>query len=308
MSLPGHDRVVVVVVLYNSAALLPDFAASLDEGLRGLSWTLVAADNDSHDDSVATLRRLVPGATVLEMRRNAGYAAGINAAVAAAGDQGHVLVLNPDVRLAPGCGARLAAAVHDPGVGIAVPRIMGAGGVAVASLRREPTLLRALGDAFVGASRSGRWPLFGEIVTDPEQYCAGRRADWAEGSAQLISRACWDRCGPWDERFFLYSEETDFDLRARDLGFATAFVPEATVVHLKGESQQLPGLWALLVLNRLRLYRLRNGAVAAVPYWAALVTRELSRALLGKATSRAALKALLSPARLRETPGPGSVR
>ena len=240
MSVPGED-VVVIVVLYNSAALLPDFTASLDEGLRGLSWRLVAADNDSHDDGVATLRRLLPAATVVEMGRNAGYAAGINAAVAAAGDHGAILVLNPDARLEPDCGARLAAALHDPGVGITVPRIRGASGAAVASLRREPTLLRALGDAFVGASRSGRWPLLGEIVTDPAQYDAGRRADWAEGSAQLISRACWDRCGPWDERFFLYSEETEFDLRARDLGHATVLVPDATVVHLKGDSQQVPG-------------------------------------------------------------------
>ncbi len=239
------------------------------------------------------------------MRRNAGYAAGINAAVAAAGDQGAILVLNPDARLAPDCAARLAAAVHDPG-GDRRPAHHGCRpGRAVASLRREPTLLRALGDTFVGASRSGRWPLLGEIVTDPAQYDAGRRADWAEGSAQLISRACWDRCGPWDERFFLYSEETEFDLRARDVGLATVLVPDATVVHLKGESQQVPGLWALLVLNRLRLYRMRNGTVAAVPYWAALVSRELSRALLGKPTSRAAVKALLSPARLPGDPGTG---
>jgi GT2 family glycosyltransferase len=41
----------------------------------------------------------------------------------------------------------------------------------------------------------------------------------------LISADCARACGPWDESFFLYSEETDFALRAGDLGFATAFVP-----------------------------------------------------------------------------------
>jgi N-acetylglucosaminyl-diphospho-decaprenol L-rhamnosyltransferase len=58
-----------------------------------------------------------------------------------------------------------------------------------------------------------------------------------------------------DESFFLYSEETDFALRAGDLGFETAFVPNAKVTHLGGESRVSPALWSLLTVNRVRLYR-----------------------------------------------------
>jgi GT2 family glycosyltransferase len=304
---PGQV-VAVVVVTYQSEPLLPDLLASLEPGLAGLSWHLTVADNASADGTVATLRRLAPTATVVEMGGNRGYAAGINAAVAAAPPHTAVLVLNPDVRLAPGCVAELLRALRVPGTGIAVPRLEDGHGELILTLRREPTIRRTLGDALLGARRAGRFPALGEIVTGPHRYRAGTVTDWAEGSTQLISGECWRRCAPWDESFFLYSEETDFALRARDAGFATRFTPSARAVHLEGASRVSPGLWTLLTLNRLRLYRRRHGRLAATGFWAALLLRELSRAMLGQPPSRAATRSLVSPARLRQAPGPGLVR
>ena len=49
------------------------------------------------------------------------------------------------------------------------------------------------------------------------------------------------------------------------------------------------------------------GPVATAAFWVVLVGREGSRALLGKETSRAALRGLLSPRYLRQTPGPHSI-
>jgi N-acetylglucosaminyl-diphospho-decaprenol L-rhamnosyltransferase len=37
--------------------------------------------------------------------------------------------------------------------------------------------------------------------------------------------------GGWNESYFLYSEETDFALRARDLGYKTVLVDDVTVPH-----------------------------------------------------------------------------
>src|SRR5680860_1606921 len=79
-----HESVAAVVVTFNSADLIVDLVASLQPGMAGVPWQLIFADNASTDDTVATLARIAPDATVVEMGRNAGYAAGINAAVAAA--------------------------------------------------------------------------------------------------------------------------------------------------------------------------------------------------------------------------------
>lgn len=301
------ETIAVVVVTYNSASLIDDLVASLAPGLSGLNWHLTIADNASRDGTVEAVRVHAPHAHVVETGRNAGYAAGINAAVAAAKPFDAVLVLNPDIRLAPGCVPELMKLLRERRAGIAVPRIVRANGDFSPSLRREPTILRAFGDAVLGANRTGRIPLLGEVITDRSRYTGEVTVDWAEGSIMLIDKACWDACGGWDESFFLYSEETEYALRARDHGFAMMYTPRANARHLEGDSATNPPLWALLTLNRVRLYRRRHNAVAAVVYWAMVLLREASRAALGNKPSRRAAKALLSARRLRERPGPLSI-
>lgn len=307
--------VAVLVVTWNSAAVLPDFLASLPAAMAGVDWRLVVADNDSADDTVAVLRALAPDATLVQTGRNAGYAAGINAALDAAarweGGVGAAMVCNPDIRMGEGCARLLLDDLGAPladgsRVGVSVPVLYEEDGTLVRSLRREPGVLRALGEAVIGNRRAGRFPLLGELVTDPAAYTAPTRADWATGALMALSRECLDACGRWDESFFLYSEETEYCLRARDAGFATRLAPRAGAVHLGGDSQVSPYLWTLLTLNRVRLHRRRHGAAATAAFWAAVLLRETSRALLGRAPSRAAVAALVSPARLRQAPGPAA--
>jgi N-acetylglucosaminyl-diphospho-decaprenol L-rhamnosyltransferase len=301
------SRVAVVVVTFNSAALLQELITSLGPGMRGTDWCLVVADNASSDDTVNVIRRLAPKALLVETGHNGGYSAGINAAVAAASDHDAILVLNPDVRLMPDSATKLLHTLGSTDAGIVVPRLMNGQGALLLSMRREPTLLRAFAGALLGVQRAGRLPRLGEIVSRPGLYTEAQVTDWAEGSTQLISAECWRAVGPWDESFFLFSEEADFDLRARDAGFTTRYVPEASAVHLTGGSSESPGLWRLLVLNQVRLFHKRNGLARTIPFWMATTLRELSRTIQGRPTSKAALGALCSPARWRQKPGPDAV-
>jgi N-acetylglucosaminyl-diphospho-decaprenol L-rhamnosyltransferase len=298
------EHVAVVVVTFNSASLLAELFASLPDGIAPVPWSLVIVDNASSDGSVDVARQLAPTATVVKTGRNGGYAAGINAGVAAADPHTCVLVLNPDVRLRPGCVPVLLDALRVPGTGIAVPRLVDAHGVRIDNLRREPSIVRALADAVLGAGLAGRIGRLGEVVTDGRPYLDETTTDWAEGSTLLVSSECWARCGPWDESFFLYSEETDFALRARDRGFATRYTPHAEAIHLEGGSAGSVRLWPLVTANRVRLFRRRHAVLPTVLFWAAVVLREASRAALGRPANRAALQVLLDPRRLRQAPGP----
>ncbi|WP_228560206.1 glycosyltransferase family 2 protein [Catenulispora pinisilvae] len=303
--LPGA---VLVVVTWNSADVLPGLLESLAFGMVGLRWRLVVADNDSADGTADLVRTEAPDALLVQTGRNAGYAAAINAALDAVGplDKGTdaVLVCNPDIRMEPGCGAALVRGLERSGTGITAPALFDGDGRMIRTLRREPSPLRLLGEMVLGAHRSGRFAALGEQVADPHAYSGPTRADWVAGSLMALSRECVEACGPWDESFFLYSEETEYALRARSCGFATRLAPDAVAVHLEGEAAVSPRLWTLLTVNRVRLYRRTHGAVAVAAFWSALVLREGSRALLGRASSRAAVRALVSPARMRAKPGP----
>jgi GT2 family glycosyltransferase len=277
-----------VVVTYNSAAVVADCLRSLSDVDR-----IAVADNSSSDDTIPLARAARPDATIVELDGNRGYAAGVNAGTRALGDVDEVLVLNPDVRLRPGAVGALRETLAAPGTGIAVPRIVDADGVLQPSLRRFPTVARAFGEAVAGGTRAGRFERFGELVVDPSAYERAGVADWATGAAMLISRACRDAVGAWDESFFMYSEETDFAWRAHDAGFTLRYTPGASVVHIGGEAMTSPALYERLTVNRLVLFARRHGRAAALAYRGALLLNESLRAPRAD-THRAAAKALVS--------------
>ncbi|MBO0078352.1 hypothetical protein JJD28_14990, partial [Listeria monocytogenes] len=74
-------------------------------------------------------------------------------------------------------------------------------------------------------------------------------------AALLIRRDLADRLGPWDERFFLYSEETEYFHRARKAGETGWFTPDAIVRHEQGGSGVRPEFTALMAVNRVRYAR-----------------------------------------------------
>jgi len=285
--------VTVLLVTHNSAPLLPAFAQALPDGLGGLPHELVVVDSASGDDTLAVVEDLFPDAKVVALGRNLGYAAGVNAGLAARAGDGPVLVCNPDLRLAPGCVPAMLETAGEPAVGVVAPRLTDEQGNLQWSLRRDPTIRRALGEALLGGTRAGRHPGWGEVITDPDRYRSPTDVDWASGACLLVTAACARDVGPWDESFFLYSEETDFCLRARDRGWRVRYTPAAQAVHLGGESQESRVLFSLLTTNRLRLYRKRHGRLASAAFAAALTFGTGIRALAGRPQHRAALGALV---------------
>ncbi len=304
----GADRlsVSVVIVTYNSSKVLGGCLDSLPAGLQGVDVAeIVVADNASTDGVVALAEeRNISGLRIVHVGRNAGYAAAINTAVETLKESDSILVLNPDVRLRPGSVFALAGALQNLGVGIAVPRLVAPTGELQYSLRREPSLGRAVAEALLGGDRADRLAGLGERITDPRRYDVSAPAVWATGAVMLISRAALRAIGSWDESFLLYSEETEFALRAADHGWQLWFEAGAEAVHIGGESRTKPMLAALLAVNRVRLYRRRHRTIAGFSYYVAVTFGEALRAAAGRQTSRAALGALLFRSRrLRVLPG-----
>ncbi|MBB2909117.1 GT2 family glycosyltransferase [Streptosporangium becharense] len=298
---PGPSRIAIVIVTYNSADVIEGCLRSLAAGARGTRLAdVVVADNASRDGTL----QLAEGVTGLPVRtvqlgRNAGYAAAVNAGVGALdlGGLDAVLVINPDCRLRPGALTPLAEALRRPGCGIAVPRLVNPDGSLQPSLRRTPTVGRALAEAVIGGGLAGRIGTLGELVTDPREYERPAPAAWATGAAMLVATGLIGEIGPWDESFLLYSEETEYALRAADRGWSLWYEPASVVEHIGGDSGVNPTLAALLTVNKVRLFRRRRSGPASLAYFLAVVAGEAVRALAGRRTSRASVVALLRPSR-----------
>jgi N-acetylglucosaminyl-diphospho-decaprenol L-rhamnosyltransferase len=280
----------VVVVTYNSETVVEGLLDSLPGALGNLRAEVIVVDNDSTDRTrdIVSARadcRLVTAP-------NLGYAAGVNRGCQQVREAPAFLILNPDVRMGPESVPPLLSALRIPGTGITAPRVLDPDGTVSYSLRREPSILRTMGLNWTNSA------LFAERIGPRDRYETPHVVDWALGAVLVISRECLEAVGPWDESFFLYSEETDFCLRARDLGHHTRYVPESTVIHIGAQSGESDVTRSLQVLNRIRLYRRRHSAFATGMYFLVNLARELSWVLRRRRRSWFVTRTLLVP-RLR---------
>jgi N-acetylglucosaminyl-diphospho-decaprenol L-rhamnosyltransferase len=293
---PGAaPHLAVVLVTYNSADVLPGALESLKATGVYLD-AVVVADNASVDESVKVAESAVGlPIRVVQLGRNAGYAAAINAGIAALPIDAldAVFVMNPDCRLRPDTLALLAADLKRPRCGIVVPRLLNEDGSLQPSIRRAPTVRRAVAEAVIGGRNAGRIGRLSELIINPKAYDQPGPVVWATGAAMLISARLVRELGPWDESFFLYSEETEYCLRAADHGYQVWYNAAATAVHIGGDAQVNPDLAALTVVNKVRLFRRRHNALTSSAYYVATLGGEAVRALAGRRISRAAVASLV---------------
>ncbi|MER2135252.1 MAG: WecB/TagA/CpsF family glycosyltransferase [Arthrobacter sp.] len=295
----GYADVCVLAVTHNNAPDIPELIASLRAETEDLAVRVVVADNSSAD---ATLAELAAHPDVLVVRTggNLGYAGGINAAAQLAGDAGAVLVLNPDLRVRRGALLTMLERLRQPGTGIVVPLLADEDGSTYHSLRREPSITRALGDALAGRRLSRRAGWLSEIEYDAEAYLYAHPVDWATGAALLVDMPLARRLGGWNESFFLYSEETEYFRRARGAGAQVWFEPAAAMVHRRGGSGSSDDLAALMAVNRVRYAQLHRGRGYVAAFRAAVLLSEVLRT--GRSGHHKAVPALLLPGRRSRLP------
>jgi N-acetylglucosaminyl-diphospho-decaprenol L-rhamnosyltransferase len=291
-----------VIVTYQSAA----HVGRLLEGLQaeresGLDLQVLVVDNASTDNTLEVVARF-DWVKWVGSGGNLGYAAGVNIGSRPVPDDRAVLVLNPDLVLAPGTVAKLLDGLEQPGVGVVVPRLEDADGLLVPSLRNEPSIGRVLVDAILGA-HAARLPRgWSMLVWDPRAYESEQYPDWATGAALLVSGACRAAVGDWDERYFLYFEETDFLRRVRAAGLLVRYEPAVVVRHFTGASGTSDGLDALCIVNAIQYYRRYHDRLASAVFAAGVTLHLLVRCR--RPAARLALQALLSPTVRSTLPGP----
>jgi GT2 family glycosyltransferase len=286
----------IIIVTYNSAAVLPELLDSLPAGLKGIKqFQIIVVDNDSADGSVDIALAHPTRPRVIRTGRNAGYAAAINVGAAAAGSNADLLILNPDIRLLPGSVRLLIDRLTDSSVGVAVPRILAEDGTTRWSLRREPSVMRVWSAAILGGTLAGCIGN-GEMIGDPAVYDRDGLVEWASGAILAVAARARAVVGDWDESFFLYMEEVDYLRRIRERGLSVAYVPQAQAVHLEGEYGENPRLSALLAANRIRYHRRHHGALSTALFRLGIIVGEGLRTFRGPPGHRAALRAALTSA------------
>jgi N-acetylglucosaminyl-diphospho-decaprenol L-rhamnosyltransferase len=223
----GRDVSVVVVTLN----ALPWLERSL-ESVRGHETIVV--DHGSTDGTVETARAF-PDVRVVE-QENRGFGGGNNAGMRVAAGR-YFFLLNADAWVVDDGLERLVAfADAHPGAAVVGPRLRNPDGSLQRSVRGFPTVWRLATEYLFLRKLAPRSPVLNPLYAGGFDHDETREVEWLYGAALLVRREAADAVGLFDERFFMFSEETDWMYRFHAAGWKVLFHPGAEVVHVGGAS------------------------------------------------------------------------
>jgi GT2 family glycosyltransferase len=231
----------IVIVNWNSGTLLAECLASIGQGAASLGpefalSSVVVVDNGSVDGSENVRLDLVPVLTLIRNGQNRGFAAACNQGAAGLASE-LILFLNPDTRLFANSLAAPLKLLQQPGharTGIVGIAMVDDQGRVVPSCARFPRAWHFASHA-IGLDRI--WPRTGHFMLE-WNHADTRRVDQVIGAFFMIRRSVFETLAGFDERFFVYFEEVDLALRARQAGWDSVYLADASVYHKGGGTSE----------------------------------------------------------------------
>jgi GT2 family glycosyltransferase len=224
---------------------------------------VIVVDNASQDVTVDGVQARFPWVRLITSAENLGFTRGNN--LGYQHSQGQALFfLNPDTELvaqppsnAPAMRQEVAPdfttnalwqlyelLCTNPQVGMVGPQLRYADNSWQNSRRRFPTPLTGFFEStWLGrAWPQNRWLHRMHMLDWPADL--RHDVDWLVGAAMLARREALESVrisgdtGPFDEGFFMYSEELDLCQRVKQAGWRILYAPEALVIHYEGRSSE----------------------------------------------------------------------
>lgn len=227
----------IVIVNWNTRALLRDCIASIVKQTRRVSYEIIVVDNASSDGSADMCERHFQFVKLVRNSINRGFAAANNQGMQIACGR-YTLLLNPDTVILDQATDRCVAyADAHPDVGV----------VGCQVLERDGQIQET------GFSFPSPWTLFLTLSGLPRlfprsQLFAKPRLGWwkrdcekdidvISGMFMLVRSEAIEQVGVMDESYFVYAEEADWCFRFHKAGWRRVFYPGAKIIHVDGGSK-----------------------------------------------------------------------
>lgn len=224
----------VIIVSYNTRELTLKCLETLYARLDGLAAEIRVVDNGSGDGSAEAVRERFPQVDLIESDRNLGFGGANNLGMKGARGR-FFLLLNSDAFPHPGALKALCDFLDaHPDVGAVGPRLENLDGTLQKSCYRFPSPIRAAAENMLLVAAFPNNPIWGDYRAfdhDTQRY-----VDFVSGAAFMVRREVFEKTEGFDDGFFVYAEETDWQLRMHHAGWKVAFLPDVTVVHYGGQS------------------------------------------------------------------------
>lgn len=245
--MPMTPDISLIILNYNNSGLTRECVKNIKAHATSANIEIIVVDNSNDTQLAEILSVRYPDVRYIPLAKNVGFARGNNVGMAASHGR-YIAIINYDITpLASAFDELLAYMDAHPEVGIAGPRLYNPDGSVQESCYRFHTILTPiyrrlmLGKIGFGKKHLDSFLMKDANLSEPSDV------DWLLGAFLFVRREALTEVGLFDERFFLYFEDTDWCRRFWNSRWHVRYVPHVRMLHLHlRSSAHTMGLYALM--------------------------------------------------------------
>ena len=229
----------IIIVSYNVSDYLRQCLSAIYASTIIDDTEIIVIDNDSFDNSVNMITNEFPRVKLNVNSENTGFSHAVNQGIAmSTGDL--ICLLNPDSIIKSDTLEILSHyLLSNPDTGVAGCKVLNPdGSFQLASRRSFPRPSVALPRILGLQKLFPNIKMFAKYNQTDQDESAIQDTDAVSGSCMMFKKEIFDEVGEFDERFFLYFEDTDFCYRVKSKGYKVKYIPTTQIIHYKGESMK----------------------------------------------------------------------
>lgn len=214
----------VCIVTYNNEDKIGNAVSSIKKH-TALPYNIYISDNGSTDSTLEKVRDADGDAIIIENKANLGFGKAHNKVLGLLDSKYHAVV-NPDISIDYDVFSEICRYMDEhPEVAMATPKILSTDGTEQLLPKRLPTL-RYLAARRLKLSKrlADEYTRANEVFSEPTEI------DFCTGCFFVIRTDIFEKLGGFDDRFFMYFEDTDLTVRSKKYGKAV-FLPDSHVTH-----------------------------------------------------------------------------
>lgn len=221
----------IILVNYNTKQLTIDCLQSIYEKTSGICFEIFVVDNASQDGSIDAIKEFFPQVKLIINPKNIGFGRANNVGIKQANGK-YVFLLNTDTMLINNAIKVLFDLMEEnPEAGACGGNLFDEDRKPVHSFgflkTPKDNLLRLLGVRYLckmkkNDTNRGKFQQVGQII----------------GADLMIRKSVLDEVDIFDERFFLYFEESELQFRIQKAGYKIFYTPDAFIFHFEGGSSK----------------------------------------------------------------------
>lgn len=233
----------IIIVNFNTKALLKKCLSSLFKDIKDLLYEVIVIDNHSGDNSVQMVENNFPKVKLIKNEENLGFAKANNQSLTIAQGR-YICFLNSDTVVLPSTFKTLVGIMEkNPSIGLLGPRLLDRNGqTQISARKRFPSLLTVFIEyTFFLEQLLIRTENLHPCDFGKEAHQRDLEAAHLMGACLLTKKEVIQKVGGFDERFFLFLEETDLAQRIKEAGYQVRYTPKARIIHLgRGSIKKWP--------------------------------------------------------------------